>query len=78
MVGSCASYVKTSTPGCEAKFNVPGFASDTAGTARAGTPSQVTPDVAKIAAKATAKPKKKADTTSNLQGLLGYLIGSKR
>jgi ABC-type transporter Mla subunit MlaD len=78
MVGSCASYVKTSTPGCEAKFNVPGFASDTAGSARAGTPSQVTPDVAKIAAKATAKPKKKADTTSNLQGLLGYLIGSKR
>jgi hypothetical protein len=77
MVGACASYVKTPTPGCEAKFTISSLASDVAGMARSR-PSQITPDVAKVASKATTSKWKKAREASDMQGLLNYLIGSRQ
>ncbi len=74
-VGSCASYVKTPTPGCEATFNVAGAAADIAA-ANPGMPKQVATQVAKIAWTATSGLKS-PDRSKSVKGLLDYLIGSR-
>ena len=74
-VGSCASYVKTPTPGCEATFNVGSAAADITA-ANPGMPRQVAIHVAKIAWTAT-KGLKPHDQSKSVKGLLDYLIGSR-
>ena len=76
-VGSCASYVKTPTPGCEATFSA-GAAADIA-SANPGMPKAVASRIARIAWDATHAPGKPSngDQSTNVKGLLDYLIGSR-
>jgi ABC-type transporter Mla subunit MlaD len=75
-VGSCASYVKTPTPGCEATFNATAAAADIAA-AHPGMPKAVASQIAHIAWDATHAPGKTSsgDQSTNVKGLLDYLIG---
>ncbi len=77
-VGSCASYVKTPTPGCEATFSATQAAADIAA-AHPGMRKAVATQIANIAWDATGglqKTQRKGDQSSNVKGLLDYLIGS--
>jgi ABC-type transporter Mla subunit MlaD len=80
-VGSCASYVKTPTSGCEATFNVGSAAADIAA-ANPGMRKAVATQIAHIAWDATSgikhgkKPPSQGDQGTNVKGLLDYLIGS--
>jgi len=76
MVGSCASYVKTPSPGCEATFNVSGAAADIA-SAHPGMGKQVATQLAHIAWAATSRQHKR-DQRTLVKGLLDYLIGSRQ
>lgn len=68
MVGSCASYVKTSVPGCSANFNA-GIAADVSGQTAA---------VSRVVRQAAGAVASRQRKSGSLQGLLSYLIGSGR
>jgi ABC-type transporter Mla subunit MlaD len=70
-VGSCASYVKTVSPGCSANFTHKGIASDLA----RATPAQRA-RVARVARKASSGVT--GWSGGAIQGLLDYLIGGTR
>jgi ABC-type transporter Mla subunit MlaD len=70
-VGSCASYVKTVSPGCSANFTHKGIASDLA----RATPAQRA-RVARVARKASSGVR--GWSGGAIQGLLDYLIGGNR
>src|SRR5581483_6298093 len=70
-VGSCASYVKTVSPGCSANFTHTGVAADLSGSTPAP-PAKV----ARLVRRANKKVKSWSGGT--MQGLLDYLIGGTR
>jgi ABC-type transporter Mla subunit MlaD len=79
LVGSCPAYARRPVLGCEAGFGSPGGAADVASAhaAAGGATARVVSDaVSRIADAAAREPT--GASNQNLQGLLDYLLGSRR
>jgi hypothetical protein len=68
MVGGCASYVKRPVPGCTANFGA---------SAAAASPTAAAVIRKAVSSVSDSSPQRATKQNRALQGLLGYLIGSK-